>query len=122
MAERSQKKERFTLTSVIRGHHVYKRIWTPYMNEKLTATPAEDNPFDKYAVAVMKNEDIVGHIPRKLAKVSWHFIKRGGEIKITVTGKRQKGLGLEVPCEYVFVGSKHMIGKLRNLSLTTIDL
>ncbi len=31
-----------TLVSVVRGHHVYKRIWTPTVGERLQLRPEED--------------------------------------------------------------------------------
>ncbi len=54
-----------TLDSVVRGHHVYKRIWTPTVGEQLQLRPEEDDP---RAVAVLKHGVIVGHLPRKTAR------------------------------------------------------
>ncbi len=58
-----------TLDSVIRGHHVYKRIWTPTVGEQLQLRP--DNESDLRAVAILKHGVIVGHLPRKTAKTVW---------------------------------------------------
>ncbi len=55
-----------TLDSVVRGHHVYKRIWTP-VGEQLQLRPEEDNESDPRAVAILKHGVIVGHLPRKTA-------------------------------------------------------
>ncbi len=54
-----------TLDSAVRGHHIYKRIWTPTVGEKLQLRPEEDNQSDPKAVAVLKHGVIVGHLPRK---------------------------------------------------------
>ncbi len=35
-----------TLDSVVRGHHVYKRNWTPTVGEQLQLRPEEDNESD----------------------------------------------------------------------------
>ena len=46
----------------------------------------------------------VGHVPRSISGVCWYFIQHGGEINRT---RRQLDLpqgGLEVPCEYNFIG------------------
>ena len=50
--------------SVVRGYHIYKKSWTPVIGEVLLVERKEDNQHDDYAVAVMKNGDIVGHAPR----------------------------------------------------------
>ncbi len=57
-----------TLDSVVRGHHVYKRIWTPTVGEQLQLRPEEDNESDPRAVAVLKHGVIVRHLPRKTAR------------------------------------------------------
>ncbi len=64
-----------TLDSVVRGHHVYRRIWTPTVGEQLQLRPEEDNESDPRAVAILA---IVGHQPRKTARTVWFFLKRGG--------------------------------------------
>ena len=35
MSNSSTTAELFTLESVVRGHHIYKRVWTPMLGEKL---------------------------------------------------------------------------------------
>jgi hypothetical protein len=62
-----------------------------------------------YAVALLKDGNIVGHVPKENAKVYKFFLKRGGKITAKVIGKRQNaGLekGLEIPVEYTFSGCK----------------
>ena len=82
--------------SVVRGHHIYKGMWTPYNGEELTTMLERDNNHDQYAVAVLKN--VVGHVPREIYRISCHFIRSGGNIKCRITGKCKFGKGLEVPC------------------------
>ena len=48
--------------SVVRGHHIYQKSWTPVIGEVLTVEREENNQHDDYAVAVTKNGDIVGHV------------------------------------------------------------
>ena len=50
--------------SVVKGHHVYKNIWAPFTGEQLSLQAEEDNEHDKYAVAVLKDDYVVGHVPR----------------------------------------------------------
>ena len=48
--------------------------------EELPVEREEDNQHDEHAVAVMKNWDIVGHVPRFISKSALFFIKCGGEV------------------------------------------
>ena len=42
-----------TLSSSVRGLHVYKEIWTLQVNEELVLEVEENNEHDKHAVAVV---------------------------------------------------------------------
>ena len=53
--------------SVVRGHHMYKKSWTPDIRELLPMERDEDNQQDDYAVAVVKNKEIGGHVPRSIS-------------------------------------------------------
>ena len=44
------------LHSVIRGHHIYKRIWTPVVGEELLLQRDLTNSYDIFAVGIMKDE------------------------------------------------------------------
>lgn len=103
----------------MRGFHVYGAVWTPVLNEELTTAQEPSNPEDKYAVSIVKNDTVVGHIPRELSKTCWYFIQRDGEILCTVTGNRQRSNlmegGLEIPCIYTFRGKKKLVDKLKSI-------
>ena len=105
----------FQKSSVIRGHHVYKRIWTPVIGEVLDAERERNNSSDKHAVAVTRNGSIVGHVPREMSRIAAYFLTRGGRITAEVTGPRKYGKGLEVPCMYTFSGKKKIVAKLEQL-------
>ena len=47
---------------MIRGQHIYKIIWMP-VGEELALQREDGNDHDKHAVTVMKDSDIVGHVP-----------------------------------------------------------
>ena len=68
-------------SSVIRGHHVYKDTWMPYIEEKLMLDCEDTNQFNRCAVAVMKNREIMGHMPRTITKLSWFFLKKRDTIE-----------------------------------------
>ena len=52
------------IDSVIRGYHIYKEVWTSTVGEELNCRRERDNFKDLFAIAVMKDSLIVGHVPR----------------------------------------------------------
>lgn len=105
----------FILAHVIRGHHVYKRAWTPFVGEELPLQREPTNRHDAFAVAIKKGGNVVGRVPRELSCTFWTFIQNGGDISCEVTGQRKKGKGLEVPCLYKFKaeGNTELIDELK---------
>ena len=93
----------FEFQSYVTGYHVYKDIWTPTLGEKLsTATEPKNHP-NEYAVKVLKENEVVGHVPRDISKYSTSVLLCGGTIKREITGKRQNkdGSRLYVPCKLI---------------------
>ena len=45
------------------------------LNEILQCEQERQNPEDSYAVSVMKDDTIVGHVPHEISRVVWYFIK-----------------------------------------------
>ena len=108
----------FVYASFIRGFHVYRDIWTPEIGEKLACAIDKNNIHDSHAVGVLKDGEIVGHIPREISRVFFFFLKRGGNITVSVTEKpinRGLVLGLELPATYVFSGKSSDVGNLPKL-------
>ena len=101
--------------SVIRGHHIYKSVWSPRVGEIVSVDREHGNSHDRHAVCLLKGSSIIGHAPRELAKYFWFFLGHGGTITCEVTGSRKHGKGLEVPCVYTFVGKEKNIMKLKEL-------
>ena len=58
-------------------HHVYKNIWAPFAGEQLSLQAEEDNEHDKYAVAVLKDDYVVGHVPRAISRLFHFFLQHG---------------------------------------------
>ena len=52
----------FEIPSYIKGYHEYQKIWTPFVQEELFGEMEPANPVDKYAVAVKRNNVVVGHL------------------------------------------------------------
>ena len=47
----------FPIESTVRGHHVYKRRWTPAIGEELNVLAEAGNIHDRFAVAVYRRLD-----------------------------------------------------------------
>ena len=113
----------FSFDSVIRGHHIYKDIWTPNVGENLTCRAEPGNIHNPYAVAV-QHHDVdpdsvltIGHVPHCISSVC--FLQRG-TIVCEVIGNRQYSVdlpqgGLEVLCCLIFTASEEDVGKVRRL-------
>ena len=50
------------------------------MGEILSCSQEQGNLHDIYAVAVMKGNDVVGHIPRKISSLGYFFLSKGGRL------------------------------------------
>ena len=62
----------FEKESVIHVHHNYQWIWTPELGEYLVCQREPTNVNNRYAVALVKDNIIVGHLPRAQLKIySW---------------------------------------------------
>lgn len=110
----------FSTDSVIRGHHVYKDVWTPVIGEELMCQRELGNLRDPFAVSVLNESTIIGHVPRKISVICSMFLQTGGTIDCIVFGNRQYSRdlvqgGLEVPCELKFVGDNKHIEKVKKL-------
>lgn len=106
----------FHVESVVHGHHIYKDIWEPIIGERLLISPEEGNEHDRTAVSILKEGQIVGHVPREMARIVFYFLQREGTGgACVIAGRRKRGRGLEVPCVYEFFGPNQLITKLKCL-------
>ena len=119
----SQSVEMLSAESFIRGYHAYMDIWTPVEDEMLRLIPEPTNSVDRNAVAVMKEGQIVGHVPFNLSSIISLLLKAFARV---TGGKVNRGAGyeLEISCVYQFYGPKPYIDKLREVidSLKTSGL
>lgn len=104
-------------TSCIRGYHVYRTTWEARIGETLHCNREVLNMSDRYAVCVVKEGNIVGHLPKRIARVCSLFLRRGGQVCAVVTGRKRYSRdlpqgGLEIPCELIMRGKKKELKKL----------
>ena len=106
---------------MIRGYHVYQDIWSSHINESLPCKRERHNLHDPFAVSVLKDADVVGHIPRKISTICYVFLGRpGSTITCKVTGTRRYSSdlpqgGMEIPCLLEFKGEQSVVEKARKL-------
>ena len=69
------------IQTYIKGHHVYKDIWTPEIGEQLKVRIEPATCVDKYAVYVEKDKKVVRHLKKgeseKFAKIIFYFLRSG---------------------------------------------
>ena len=110
--------EELEVASCVRGFHIHKDTWVPVLDEVLQCSRETQNSRDRYAVAVVKNTTVVGHLPSKISKICSLFIRRRGTIDCKITGARRYSVhllqgGLEIPCRLIFSGNKKDVQKLK---------
>ncbi len=74
---------------MVRGCHTYQSVWTAMVGEELPYQWETVNPRDPFAMARLKDEAIVGHVPGKISSICSLFLRRNGSISCRVTGSRR---------------------------------
>ena len=59
----------FEYESCIRGYHIYKDIWSSTVGEHLICERETLNSTDRYAVAVLKDNITIAHLPKVLSRI-----------------------------------------------------
>ena len=72
------KMECFTIESVIRGYHIYKEVWEASLGEMMTCAIELGNAFDLFAVLVVRDREIIGHVPRKISAACSLLLRHRG--------------------------------------------
>ena len=93
-------------TSVIRGHHIYKSVWTPTLGEKLNCREddrKEAKQHEEYAIGTYlesnTGSELAGHVPIELSYLIYTFLRayNDNEVSAKVTGSKRLENGLVVP-------------------------
>ena len=110
----------FTISSVVCGYHVYKGIWNAPQGQVLPCRSDRTNLHDPFAVSVVKDDQTVGHVPRRISAACSMFLRRNETITCRVIGTRKYSTnlpqgGLEIPCELVFIGTQNDTCKLKRI-------
>ena len=109
----------FQFTSAVRGFHFYRQFWNPEPEQNLNCFHELNNPFDYFAIKIcpVSKDDIVGHLPMEISRVTKFLIDRGAKVsaKLTSTNYRRSPLvqgGLEIPCLVTVTISGTIINQL----------
>ena len=92
--------------------------WKPIIGENLQTRPEHDNIMNKYAAALLKDTQIVGHLTKgesgRYAKTIFYLPRanKSNSAVVTVKGKRTDygdGQDLQIPCTLKFKGEAKCI-------------
>ena len=117
----------FEIESTVMGFRVYQSNWELVVREVLKACMEPQNEVDKYAVAVVGNENnVIGHLPKgksgKYAKRIFYFLKTDSLniCPVKITGKAVN-LGdnkwMRISCLLQLTGNCKMMNILQELIL-----
>ena len=105
------------INSYVRGYHAYMDTWNAVLGQELILKPEPSNYKDKHAVAVLKDDVIVGQVPYNLAPHLSQFLRREiNKAFAEVTGEKEKrgaAYGIEIPSVYRLYGPKVYIDKIK---------
>ena len=88
----------FEFSAAVRGYHYYKRFWIPQKDQILECFFETHNPFE------VGNENVVGHLPREISRVTKFFMDRGAIVSAQLTGEHYRRFpivqgGMEIACK-----------------------
>ena len=81
--------ETLEMEMCVRGFHVYRIMWEAVVSEELECRRERGNQVDRSAVAVAKEDMVVGHIPQKISRLCSLFLRCGGAVTCHVTGMKR---------------------------------
>ncbi len=70
----------FEVEAMVRGYHVNQEIWDASIHEELVCAREPGNRRDLFAVAVVKSDHTVGHVPLNIFSACSLFLWHGGTI------------------------------------------
>ena len=90
-------------TSVHILYYLYKDVWISQIGDEFSLRQDKNNVHDRYAVAIVVNDDIVDHLPRDFSKVVYYFLKKNSSVATGVIDRPRHrstvdSKGLEILC------------------------
>lgn len=105
-----------SLTSVIKGDHIYRSGVTVDVELECQLEPENIHSIGRNAIKVMRGSNVIGHVPESLAQKLAPLMRDGtivrvvakitGESRAAPEGMWTQGGGIEIPCKYKLHGLK----------------
>ena len=70
----------YVIGGCVRGHHISKHFWTPTIGKMFVCKREPENAKNVYAVAVIANSIVVGHLLRKISEACSLFLRQNKSI------------------------------------------
>ena len=107
------------METCIHGYHSYQLVWMPVLRDFICIREPF-NSVDRYTVYAKKDDNIIGHLPKKASRICSLLLRRGGSIGCIATGRSRYSSdlsqgGLEIPCSLLFRGKQKEVQKLKRL-------
>ena len=67
--------ESYEVESVVRGYHIYKDIWSAAVGTIPPCRQESFSPHDSYTVAIIKDDVVVGQVPRNISVACSAFLR-----------------------------------------------
>ena len=77
----------FEFTAAVRGFHVYRDIWLPYINETVKCLHEFGNTYYVFAIKCLKGNMIIGHLRREICRPIKYLLDRGTIVAATITSE-----------------------------------
>ena len=99
---------------------IYTRKSGRQLMEKYFSIKEKNNRHDPFAVVVIKDNTIVGHVSRKLSAICSLFLRSRGSIVCKVRGSKWYSYdlpqgGLKIPCTRIYSGEQSKILKIKGI-------
>ena len=106
---------RFALNSVIRGYHVYKTVWSPFVGEILHLQTDARNAHDAHAVTIVMNSVMVGHATREMRGYFFTFCSMVEVYPLKLLVTESTAMDWRVPCRYTLTGKRKHVKQAKKL-------
>ena len=106
---------KYQLQWCVKGYHTYKEEWEAAVGEELKYEREKNNVKNPYAVVVVRENVIVGHLPGKISRISAFFLKWQSKISCKVLGRHRYSVTREIP----FVNFRCLISCVKFSRFTT---
>ena len=105
----------FETESLIKGYHAYMNDWIPILGKILSTCPEPENKIDKYAVAVTKDTQVIGHLKKGktglYTKTVFYFLQANkmNTASINVTGEMEMDKACKFPAQFYSKEKKNIL-------------